>query len=178
MPALFILEPPISMGKGCLQCLPPKHRILPVKIPEEVRQAFVRHGRRGGKVRAARMTPEARRAVARQAATSRWINQRFGGASFEALGLPGGDIVDAGLSHLAAGIESPQSLAVSLAAPRLRREGVPVGAALPDADDRLYALLSKTQGDLAHARYLAWLEQMASFADACRYRRLPKSSSR
>jgi hypothetical protein len=124
------------------------------------------------------MSPEARRAVARQAATTRWINARFGAESFEALGLPGGDIVDAGLKDLAAGIESAQSLAVSLAAPRLRREGVPVGATLPDADDRLYALLSRTQGDLAHARYLAWLDQLASFADACRYRRRHGSSAR
>jgi hypothetical protein len=148
-----------------------------VKLPEDIRQAFVRHGRRGGKARAARMPPEARRAVARQAATVRWISARFGGESFESLGLPGGDIVDAGLKHLAAGVESSQSLAVSLAAPRLRREGVPVGATLPDADDRLYALLSKANGDLAHARYLAWLDQMTSFADACRYRRLPESSA-
>lgn len=148
-----------------------------MRLPEEIRQAFARHGRRGGKARAARMSPEARRAVARQAATRRWIKARFGGESFEALGLPGGDIVDAGLKDLAGGIESAQSLAVSLAAPRLRREGVPVGATLPDADDRLYALLSRTQGDLAHARYLAWLEQMASFADACRYRRRPESSA-
>ena len=148
-----------------------------MKLPKEIRQAFARHGRRGGKARAARMSPEARRAVARQAATARWINARFGGESFEALGLPGGDIVDAGLKDLSAGIESPQSLAVSLAAPRLRREGVPVGATLPDADDRLYELLSGTHGDLAHARYLAWLDQMASFADACRYRRRPESSA-
>ena len=148
-----------------------------MKLPEEIRQAFVRHGRRGGKARAAQMSPEARRAVARQAATTRWINARFGADSFEALGLPGGDIVDAGLKDLAAGIESPQSLAVSLAAPRLRREGVPVGATLPDADDRLYALLSASQDDLAHARYLAWLDQLASFADACRYRRRPDSSA-
>lgn len=124
------------------------------------------------------MTPQARRAVARRAATSRWIHKRFGNASFEELGLPGGDIVDAGLWHLAAGLESAQSLAVSLAAPRLRREGVPVGATLPDAEDQLYALLSNTQGDMAHARYLAWLEQIASFADACRYRRLPESDAR
>lgn len=66
---------------------------------------------------------------------------------------------------------------VSLAAPRLRREGVPVGATLPDADHRLYDLLSRTEGDRAHARYLAWLDRMASFADACRYRRLPESSA-
>jgi hypothetical protein len=152
--------------------------IIPtMRLPEEIRQAFARHGRRGGKARAARMNPEARRAVAQRAAASRWIGKRFGNASFEALGLPGGDIVDTGLKHLATGIESPQSLAVSLAAPRLRREGVPVGDALPDADERLYALLSRTEGDLAHARYLAWTEQMSSFADACRYRRLPRSGA-
>jgi hypothetical protein len=149
-----------------------------MKLPGNIRQAFVRHGRRGGKLRAVRMTPEMRRAVARRAATARWIRERFGSASFEALGLPGGDIVDVGLSHLSAGIESAQSLAVSLAAPRLRREGVPVGDTLADPDDRLYMLLSSTQGEMAHARYLAWLEQIASFADACRYRRLPKTNAR
>jgi hypothetical protein len=154
------------------------HMIPFMKLPDEIRQAFARHGRRGGRLRAARMPPEARRAVARRAATARWIQERFGKTSFEALGLPGGDIVDAGLNHLAAGIESAQSLAVSLAAPRLRREGVPVGDTLADPEDRLFVLLSNTQGDLAHARYLAWLEQMASFADACRYRRLPDSNAR
>lgn len=151
--------------------------IIAMRLPEDIRQAFARHGRRGGKARAARMNPEARRAVARRAAATRWIGKRFGNASFEALGLPGGDIVDTGLKHLAAGIESPQSLAVSLAAPRLRREGVPVGKALPDAEERLYALLSQTEGDLAHARYLAWVEQMSSFSDACRYRRLPEDDA-
>jgi hypothetical protein len=153
------------------------HMTPAMRLSDEIRQAFARHGRRGGKLRAARMAPEARRAVARRAATSRWIQKRFGNPSFEALGLPGGDIVDAGLHHLAAGIENAQSLAVSLAAPRLRREGVPVGDTLSDTEDRLYVLLSSAHGDLAHARYLAWLEQMASFADACRYRRLPESDA-
>jgi hypothetical protein len=154
------------------------HKIPAMILPAEIRQAFARHGRRGGKLRAARLPPEARRAIARRAATSRWIRKRFGKASFEALGLPGGDIVDVGLNHLAAGIESAHSLAVSLAAPRLRREGVPVGTTLADPEDRLYVLLSNTHGDLAHARYLAWLEQMASFADACRYRRVPGPDAR
>jgi hypothetical protein len=154
------------------------HIVMTMRLSDEVRQAFARHGRRGVKLRAARMPPRARRAVARRAATLRWIRERFGNTSFEALGLPGGDVVDAGLSHLAAGIESAQSLAVSLAAPRLRREGVPVGDALAEPEDRLFVLLSSTHGDLAHARYLAWLEQMASFADACRYRRLPQLRAR
>jgi hypothetical protein len=117
------------------------------------------------------MSPAARSAVARQAATARWIRHRFGEASFERLGLPGGDRVDAGLADLAHGRETAESLALSLAAPRLRREGVPVGAVLEDPERRLFERLSKTEGDLAHARYNACLQQMVSFADACRIAR-------
>ena len=74
------------------------------------------------------------------------------------------------------GKESPESLAVSLAAPRLRREGVPVPAScLPDADRRLYRLLESRHGPIAHARYLAWLRQVASFADACGLARQKRS---
>jgi hypothetical protein len=36
-----------------------------------------------------------------------------------------------------------------------------------DADERLYRLLERTSGDLAHARYRAYLRQAASFADSC-----------
>lgn len=114
------------------------------------------------------MSPHARRTAARQAAIQRWIRVRFGAPHFESLGLPGGEIIDAGLAALAAGEESVESLAVSLAAPRLRREGVPLPQQVfEDADRRLYRLLERTSGDLAHARYLAYLRQIASFADAC-----------
>jgi len=114
------------------------------------------------------MNPEARRMVARKAATRRWIRARFGAPGFQALGLPGGEAVDAGLAALARGDESIESLLVSLAAPRLRREGVPLPRdVFADADVRLYRLLEQNGGDLAHARYLAYLRQAASFADAC-----------
>ena len=114
------------------------------------------------------MSPEERRSVARNAAIRRWIRVRFGAPGFEAIGLPGGEDIDAGLVALAAGEESIESLLVSLAAPRLKREGVPLpNDLLPDADVRLYRLLEQTEGDLAHARYLAYLRQVASFADAC-----------
>jgi hypothetical protein len=113
------------------------------------------------------MSMEARRAVARNAALRRWTRARFGATSFGALGLPGAEIIDRGLEALAAGSESVESLVVSLAAPRLRREGVPLpGRVIPDADMRLYRLLERTSGDLAHARYLAYLRQVASFADS------------
>lgn len=59
-----------------------------------------------------------------------------------------------------------------MAAPRLRREGVPLRETHPDPEERLYTLLSRTEGDLAHARYSALLRQAVSFADACRVVRL------
>jgi hypothetical protein len=102
----------------------------------------------------------------------RWIRHRFGETSFERLGLPAGDTVDAGLEDLASGRVTPESLAVSLAAPRLRREGVPIGPVLDDPERRLFELLRGTEGDLAHARYNAWLRRLVSFADACRHARL------
>ena len=78
-------------------------------------------------------------------------------------------MVDRGLDDLAGGLETPESLAVALAASRLRREGVPVPRVCPqDADRRLYRMLERRDGALAHARYLARLQQLVSFADACR----------
>jgi hypothetical protein len=138
-----------------------------MKLSREVRERFRRYGRAGGRARAARMSSDAKRSVARRAALARWVRRRFGAASFEDLGLPGGGIVDAGLIDLAEGRVSAESLAVSIALPRLTREGVPLGSAHADPEDRLYALLSRQSGDLAQARYNAYLAQMASFADAC-----------
>ena len=142
-----------------------------MKLPSEIRKRFMRYGRAGGKVRAARLSSEARRATACRAASSRWIRERFGASSLAALGLPGGEIVDTGLADLADGTVSAESLVVSLAAPRLRREGIPIGSVQTDPEDRLYDLLSRARGDLAHARYAAYLQQIASFADACRVAR-------
>jgi hypothetical protein len=146
-----------------------------MKLPDEVRESFRRYGRAGGRRRAERMAPAARRAVARRAAMVRWTRARFGAASFEQLGLPGGDLVDAGLEALASGRVSPEALAVSLAAPRLRREGVPVGPVLDDPEHGLYDLLAQRDGDLAHARYNAFLRRLVSFADSCRRARLPEA---
>ncbi len=117
------------------------------------------------------MSPEARQAVARRAAATRWIRKRFGASSFAVLGLPGGDIVDA---DLAAGNTTAESLLVSLAAPRLRREGIPIGPVDDNPEENLYKLLERTAGDLVHARYGAHLRRMASFADACRGVRLSR----
>ena len=145
-----------------------------MRLPSEIRERFRRYGRAGGRARAARMSAEARRAIARRAAVARWIRERFGASNFRALGLPGSDLVDAGLADLADQKTTAESLAVSLAATRLRREGVPLGETQEDPEDRLYALLSRSAGDLAHARYGAYLRQVASFADACRAARLDR----
>lgn len=139
-----------------------------MKLSKAVREQFRAYGRAGGRARAKRMSPEARTSVARQAAVRRWTRARFGISSFAEGALPGGALVDAGLSDLAAGVESVGSLLVSLAAPRLQREGVPIPrAAMEDGELRLYRLLEREHGELAHARYLAHLQQLESFADAC-----------
>jgi len=143
-----------------------------MKRSRSARAEFQRAGRKGGKTRAARMTPEARSEVSRRAAMARWLQERFGAASFEALGLPGGEIVDRALAALAGGRETAESLLVSLAAPRLRREGVPIGEVLEDPEERLYRLLARANPGLAYARYRAYLRQAASFADACRAARV------
>ncbi len=142
-----------------------------MNLPDDIKKQFERCGRQGGLERAHRMTPSAMKAVARRAATARWTRVRFGATNFATLGLPGGEIVDAGLADLAAGALTVESLLVSLAAPRLRREGVPLGEVHRDPEDRLYALLSESAGELAHARYTACLRQISSFADACRFAR-------
>jgi hypothetical protein len=143
-----------------------------MKLPDEVRERFRNFGRTGGRARAARMTQEARTAVARKASAARWIRHRFGASSFEALGFPGGALVDAGLAELADGKVTIGSLLVSLAERRLRREGVPLATPLADPEARLYDLIARSSGELAHARYGAYLRQMSSFADACRNVRL------
>jgi len=148
-----------------------------MKLPAEVREQFRRYGREGGRTRAARIGASERRRIARQAASTRWIRSRFGVSRFSDLALPGAEIVDLGLADLAAERTTPESLIVSLAEPRLRREGVPISGAEPDPERRLYERLVETEGDLAHARYTAHLRQIASFADACRLLRTPPQNA-
>jgi hypothetical protein len=140
-----------------------------MRVPESVRKRFREYGKAGGKARARKLTPEARRRIACNAAVERWMRERFGVAKFSELRLPGGDIVDQGLVDLAAGNETVESFLVSIAAARLRRDGVPLPTArLSEPGPRLYRLLSQTEGELAHTRYLAYLRRIVSFADACR----------
>jgi hypothetical protein len=144
-----------------------------MKLPRAVRDQFRKHSRNGGRALADRMSPSARRSVARNAALRRWVRVRFGADCFEVLGLPGGEIIDAGMAALARGEETVESLLVSLAAPRLKREGVPLPREVfKDGDVKLYRLLERDDAGLAHSRYRACLRQAESFANACARARL------
>jgi hypothetical protein len=139
-----------------------------MQLSKRARAAFRRLGREGGQARARRLSPEARRTIARKAVVRRWIRARFGATGFAALGLPGGERIDQGLADLAEEKPTADALLVCLAAPRLQREGVPLPAPrFDDPERRLYRLLETTEGELAHARYLARLREAASFSDAC-----------
>ena len=143
-----------------------------MKLPTEVREQFRRYGRKGGLIRAQRMDADTRTRIARRGAITRWIRSRFGAPRFVDLALPGGDLIDTGLADLADGRSTVESLLVSLAEPRLRREGVPLGTVEADPERRLYALLTRSEGELAHAKYGAYLRRVVSFADACRLVRI------
>lgn len=80
--------------------------------------------------------------------------------------LPGRDLIDQGLTDLAAGAETAASLLVSIGAPRLRQLGMVVPDTFPSSEHRLYALLSRSDPDSAHARYNALLRRLVSFERA------------
>jgi len=81
--------------------------------------------------------------------------------------LPGDDLVRSGLEDLDSGVESPAALLVAMAAPRLRRLGVPAppGPA-GDPSHRLYEILAEEDRATAHSRYNALVGQVVSYARA------------
>ena len=84
-------------------------------------------------------------------------------------GLPGSELIAQGLADLEAGVESVESLLVSIGAPRLGQLGIPVPHPTAEAEHRLYALLNASDSDGAHARYNALVRRIVSFqrAAAC-----------
>lgn len=80
--------------------------------------------------------------------------------------FPGADVVERGLADLAAGIESVESLLVSVGAGRLRALGIAVARPFPSPEHRLYARLAAEDGDAAHARYNALIRRLVSFERA------------
>jgi hypothetical protein len=77
--------------------------------------------------------------------------------------LPGEDLVQKGLQDLDRGVESIESLLVSIGAPRLRSMGMSVQEPFPEPESRLYELLSRQHGDAAHSRYNALIRRLVSF---------------
>jgi hypothetical protein len=81
-------------------------------------------------------------------------------------GLPGADLIEAGLSDLANSVESVPGLLVAVGAPRLRQLGVTVPETPRDPEHRLYALLAREDPDSAHSRYNALIRRLVSYERA------------
>jgi hypothetical protein len=81
--------------------------------------------------------------------------------------LPGADLVERGLSDLAAGRETTPALLVLVGAPRLRALGLSVPQVeTPRPEHRLYRHLAAEDPDTAHTRYNALLRRLVSFERA------------
>lgn len=85
---------------------------------------------------------------------------------FEIGGLPGAELVAKGIDDLARGVESDESLLVSIAAPRLRRLGFRLPRSIASPEHRLYGRLASKDSDAAHSRYNALIRRIVSFERA------------
>lgn len=82
-------------------------------------------------------------------------------------GLPGAELIEAGLNDLREGRETIAALLVAIGAPRLRRIGVELPKDLPsNPEHRLYNLLAQDDSDSAHSRYNALLRRLVSYERA------------
>ena len=77
--------------------------------------------------------------------------------------LPGADLIEIGIADLERGVESDQSLLVSIGARRLSQLGFRVPSPIPSPEHRLYAVLAIRHGDAAHSRYNALVRRLVSF---------------
>jgi hypothetical protein len=80
--------------------------------------------------------------------------------------LPGAELVATGMADLERGVESVESLLVSIGAPRLTRLGFDVRSPFPSPEHRLYELLAEDDADAAHSRYNALIRRLVSFERA------------
>jgi hypothetical protein len=81
--------------------------------------------------------------------------------------LPGGDLIEKGLTDLRAGRETVEALLVAIGAPRLRSIGLQLPDNLPNnPEHRLYQLLARDDSDSAHSRYNAFVRRLVSYERA------------
>lgn len=71
-----------------------------------------------------------------------------------------------GQADLEHGIESVESLLVSIGVARLSRLGLRLPSGLPSPEHRLYALLAAEDSNSAHSRYNALVRRLVSFERA------------
>ena len=82
-------------------------------------------------------------------------------------GLPGEDLIDAGVKDLWEQRETIAALTVAIGAPRLRHLGIHLPALVPkDPEHRLYEILARDEPDAAHSRYNALIRRLVSFERA------------
>lgn len=74
--------------------------------------------------------------------------------------------MEQGIADLAAGVESVESLLVSIGASRLERLGFAIRQPLSSPEHRLYELLATEDGNAAHGRYNALIRRLVSFERA------------
>lgn len=88
-------------------------------------------------------------------------------------GLPGAEIVAAGLEDLIAGRDTSSADAVLMAAQRLREAGfeIPPDRRAGAAAHRLYGKLAAEDPVTAHSRYNAIVRRIVSFARAAEHAR-------
>ena len=80
--------------------------------------------------------------------------------------LPGADLVAQGIADLSRGAVTVEALLVSIGAPRFRALKWDLPPSLPNAEERLYAMLSAAHGDGAHSRYNALIRRLVSLQQA------------
>lgn len=83
--------------------------------------------------------------------------------------LPGAELIEQGVRDLERGVETVESLLVSIGAPRLRALGLVVAVPIDEPELRLYRRLAAQHGAAAHSRYNALVRRLVSYqrAAAC-----------
>jgi hypothetical protein len=92
------------------------------------------------------------------------MTARAGSSAFAA--LPGEELVHQGIADLERGVESVESLLVSMGAPRLTRLGFRIDSPIPSPEHRLYEVLRAEDPDAAHSSYNSLVRRLVSFERA------------